>query len=447
MIKKIFYTLAIAIFLVSPFIGLGRVSAISNYNDLIDDAMFNNVNSMSAPEIDAFLNNFPNSCISENNGFNAPLPTGYSPTTKFTYGNNVSAGLVIATIAQAYHLNPKVLITTLEKEQGLVTGTGTNIVRNGTDCGALAISAAVSYNCPDSLLLTNYGGFELYAHNGVDITSVNQTCVRNAAYVGFSQQLTISAWQLTFDQHRSEGQNNWYDSAGGWDNSDDLRFCYSGYMISGGPFKNCPDSINKATAVNYSGLYSIDGATVQIFNGASAALYNYTPHLHGQALFVNTFNSWFGSTYLGCGTSETVLPNVLSYYNPKTYDHFYTVYQCEANILTANLGYVQDGSEFNTTDPTIPGSVPVHRLYNPRTQQHLWTTTQQEIDTATHYAGYQYEGVAFYAAPYAALGTRMVWRLYNPYTYQHVWTTSQNSIILLTQKLGFNIEGVPFFTQ
>jgi hypothetical protein len=445
--KKMLSVVLVLVFIATTLLQ-ARVSAISNYNNLIDDAMFDNVNSMNSGQIDAFLNTFPGSCISTNNGFSAPLPTGYTHTGKYTYGGLVSAGTVLATVAQAYSINPQVLLATLQKEQGLVKGDGGNVVKTGTDCGALAISASVGYNCPDSLALTSYSGFTIYGHNGTPVTSVTNTCVRNAAYVGFSQQLTISAWQFSFDRHRSEGLNNWYANKGGWDNSDDLGFCYSGRMVQGGPYLLCPDQDSPPPALKYDGLYTIDGTTVHVDNGATAALYNYTPHLHGQALFVDTFNGWFGSTYLGCGVGETTLPQVLSYYNPKTYDHFYTSYQCEANVLTASLGYRLDGAEFNTTNPTsVPTALPVYRLYNPNTTQHLWTTDWSDVDNAMRNAGFHFEGVAFYSAPIGAPGASIVWRLYNPKTYQHVWTGSQNSILFMTQQLGFKVEGIAFYTQ
>jgi hypothetical protein len=47
----------------------------------------------------------------------------------------------------------------------------------------------------------------------------------------------------------------------------------------------------------YDGYYTTkDPATVHIDNGATAALYHYTPFKHGQELFFNIFTGWFGST-------------------------------------------------------------------------------------------------------------------------------------------------------
>lgn len=272
--------------------------AATNYNSVVGNAIFDNANTMNAGQIDAFLNGFGSSCISTNNGFSAPFPTGYTPNGGFTYGGDVSAGRIIYDVSQAYGINPQVLLAILQKEQGLVRGDGENVIRNGTDCGALAISASMGYNCPDGLVLSSYSGFNLYSHNGVPVTSVSNTCVQKAAYVGFSRQIVIAAWQLTFDRHRAEGQNNWYVNKPGWDNSDDLGFCYSGRTAAGGPYYLCPDQNSHASDpfISHSGQYVIDGTVVTITNGATAAFYNYTPHLHGQDLFTNNFTSWFGPT-------------------------------------------------------------------------------------------------------------------------------------------------------
>lgn len=43
--------------------------------------------------------------------------------------------------------------------------------------------------------------------------------------------------------------------------------------------------------------YNIDGTSVTPMNDATAAMYNYTPHLHGNENFYNIWNRWFLKTY------------------------------------------------------------------------------------------------------------------------------------------------------
>lgn len=292
-ISKKFLSLALLTAFVTVSLLQGTASAAApNYNNIMDNNVFDNFSSMDAAGIDTFLNRFPNSCISTNNGFSAPDPIGYNPSQKFQYGGLVSAGTVIYHAAQAYSINPQVLIATLQKEQGLVVGDGGNVVRNGKDCGALAISASMGYACPDTNIFSNYSGFTLYAMNGNPVTSVNHTCVRNAAYVGFSRQVINAAWLLTFDRHRSEGEANWYVNKPNWDNSDDANFCYSGPLTEG-TYRTCPSGVT----TYHDGKITIDGTPLHMDNGATAALYHYTPHKHGQDLFYDRFTAWFGSTY------------------------------------------------------------------------------------------------------------------------------------------------------
>lgn len=297
--KKIFLA-GLALLAVAPLIFSANTAAASsvNYNNVISDAVFDNVGSMSASQIDAFLNTFPNSCLSQKNGYTFADPTGYSPTTSFTYGANVTAGKVIFDAAQAYGINPQVLLTTMQKEQGMVDGSGPY------GCGGLAYSAAMGYGCPDGGSLYSYKGIQLYVKNGTVATSDSiKTCVKNPNYVGFSRQVINAAWLLTFDRHRSEGLNEWHIQKANWDNSDDLNFCYRGPMANtnGKKVYQCPSETSlNGTASDplfaYSGQYSFDGTLVTIADGATAALFHYTPHLHGQALFYNIFVPWFGNT-------------------------------------------------------------------------------------------------------------------------------------------------------
>jgi hypothetical protein len=275
--------MAICIFMTSS------ASALFVPNNIIDDNTFSNSGSMSAAQIDAFLNGFQYSCISPNSGFLARVPTGYSPSGGFTFGGYQTAGSVIATAAQVYGLNPQVLIVTLEKEQNLVTGRYSSTYCAPANDNNHKYAAAAGYGCPDSTTTYSYSGLDLYQRNGVTQTSVGPTCVNTAAKAGFSQQIIRAAWLLKFGQQRSLGNTNWAVIQGSWDNSDDLSTCYAGPMTQGYR-KRCPSDQN---AVYYDGYTTIDSTSTHMDTGATAALYWYTPHFHGNQLFSDTFQSWF----------------------------------------------------------------------------------------------------------------------------------------------------------
>jgi hypothetical protein len=277
-------------------------------NDIIDDSVFDNTSSMSASQINTWLNsNFPHSCISTNNGFTAPDPKGYSPSGGFTYGSNVSAGQIISDAAQTYGLNPQVLLATLEKEQSLVSG--------GAGCTTLRYTAAVGYGCPDGGAEYSYSGVDLYSINGAEVTSVSDTCVNTAAKSGFSEQVIHGAWLLKFGEQRSQGNVNWDvqlanspENGDSWDDSDDPQSCYSGPMTQG-TYQVCPSG----SSTYYDGYTTIDGTSVHMNDGATAALYWYTPHFSGNENFYSIFNSWFGSS-TGDSNANTLNFVRLNYY-------------------------------------------------------------------------------------------------------------------------------------
>ncbi len=84
--KSIFISVAVAL-ITAAFLTLQAAPARAAFiaNNLIDNPVFDNSGSMSASQIDAWLNaNFPSSCITTNNGFYSEHPNGYHPNPGFT---------------------------------------------------------------------------------------------------------------------------------------------------------------------------------------------------------------------------------------------------------------------------------------------------------------------------------------------------------------------------
>jgi len=413
-------------------------------NNLMSDAAFDFSNSLNADQINAFLNTQHTSCISPDSGFQAVLPTGYTPTGGFTYGDYTSAGMVIGTAANVYGVNPQVLLATLQKEQGTVVG-ASGFCDNGDEN---KYSAAVGYGCPDSGTVYNWSGVSLYRRNGVVHSNTGPTCVNSAAKAGFSQQVIRAAWLLKFGEQRSEGKTNWAVISGSWDNSDDLSTCYGGPMTQGS-FKRCPTETNPTA---YDGWTTIDGLSTHMDTGPTAALYWYTPHFSGNQHFVSIFEGWFGSTQTPatCTGTETPLPYVQRFYNPRTFEHFYSAFSCDVSFLQ-KIGYTLEGPVFNTTPSNAAWAVPVYRLYNPQTKQHMWTTTNQTpSQLAAGGSGYQQEaGIVFYVAQSNMPGVHPVVQFYNPKTYLHFWAADPkvSEVVFLQQQAGYNWEGNAFYSQ
>ncbi len=297
--RKYILLSCIAFFAVALIIFNSGLANAFTSNLVMDDGVFDDVGSMSAAQIDAWLNNNfgATSCISQDHGFSAPDPVGYNPTQGFLYGNFVSAGQVIYDAANAYGLNPEVLLATIQKEQSLVTGSA--------GCSTESYAAAAGYGCPDSGSTYNWSGIYLYAIDGVQYTTINGTCVNSITKVGFSQQVIHAAWLLKFGEQRSEGNVNWAVIQGNWDNSDDPQTCYGGPMTQG-TFAVCPGG----TPTYYDGYTVIDGVSTHMDTGATAALYWYTPHFSGNENFDSIFTAWFGgvvsAAYYSCHDATNI---------------------------------------------------------------------------------------------------------------------------------------------
>jgi hypothetical protein len=430
------YIVAVLLFFCFCLLPARALAFTFDQSDIIDDSVFNNFNSMSAAQIDAFLNGFAGSCISANRGFSAPDPTGYSPSAGFSYGGPVSAGHVIYDSAQAYNLNPQVLLATLQKEEGLVQGNGPY------GCSSLAISASVGYGCPDSGTLHDYSNLSpaLYYTNGTAVTSVSQTCVNSASKAGFSQQIIHAAWLLKFGQQRSRGNLNWAVVKGNWDNSDDPQSCYGGPTMQG-TFAVCPS----APATFHDGNYTIDSTSVYMGSGATAALYWYTPHFHGNQIFYNLFTQWFGSTKSvplpGCdeatNTTRSCVWNLLGP-NGQTY---YTSSVAERDWLVNNEAFSYQGKVFFGNVVPLTGNVPVYRLEKADLSS-LLTANKTEHDNLVA-NGYKDMGVDFYADPGEANSGYPVYRLYSSSSQMHKWVASIAERTSLINQ-GYSYEGVAF---
>jgi hypothetical protein len=253
--KLVLSLVSLSLFIAVLVLHTAPVHASFTANDLIDDNVFDNKGSMSASAIDSWLNsNFPNSCISTNNHFSSPDPIGYNPSQGYLYGGNVSAGRVIADAANAYDMNPQVLIATLEKESSVVTG--------NASYHCTYINTAMGYGCPDS-----------------------GSCPTDPATMsGFSKQVIHAAWLMKFGEQRSKGNVGFNIQKPGWDNSDDIDTPYAGPMTQG-THQRC----SSCASTYFDGYTSIDGTSVHMDTGGTATLYWYTPHFHGNQLFVSIF--------------------------------------------------------------------------------------------------------------------------------------------------------------
>lgn len=280
--KRVLLILTLAVACTGLFSGT-PANALDQGN-LISDNVFANESSMTEAQINNFINAFPKSCLNPAN-----YPSGLSsvtwqePLSYFSYGGSTTPARIIWKSATIYHINPQVILSTLEKEQNLVTG--------NAGCAVWKYNSAMGYNCPD--------GSENALKNYPDL-GISNTCVAQASNAGFARQVNHASWQLIFDMHRAYGDLDW-----GGDNS----VYYYGRMTQGWRAR-----VQGGASNYYDGYTSIDGQAVYLANGATASLYNYTPHFNN---FRTIFTQWFGNSIgpaaYKTANSSTIYTTVFGY--------------------------------------------------------------------------------------------------------------------------------------
>lgn len=234
----------------------GTAQAATTNGRIIDDAVFDASGSMSAADIQAFLNQFPNSCLKN---YTDSMPSSDPTQAYFNYSGTGSVAQIIRRVADVYGVNPRVMLTKLEQEENLVTG--------NAGCAQWRYASAVGFHCFDG------ANPRTTVFNGTTI----QTCVDRDENMGVARQLTKGMWTLKWGKERANGNLAWMVP-------DDASITYYGPMTQG-TRKRC----GNCAAVYYDGYWK----GVYLETGATASLYNYTPYL-GQA-FGSIWEGWWGA--------------------------------------------------------------------------------------------------------------------------------------------------------
>jgi len=352
-------------------------------NNLIDDAVFDNTNTLDTAGIQNFLNQFPNSCLKN---YSAVYPNSY-----FSYGGAVSAATVIRRVADLWGINPQVILTKLEQEESLVRG--------NAGCPEWRYNSAMGMGCPD-------GG----------------ACPA-PGYEGFSKQVTKGAWQLKWSKEAAVGNVNWQGNG-------DLT--YGGKMTQGNR-QRC----NTCQTVYYDGYYTMDGVLTHMDNGATASLYTYTPHVPSS--FPVLFETFFGS-----GSTSAYTPGaVYRAYRASNNEHLYSASPGEIEAAK-KLGFTYEGPAWPNS--SAPGAAPVYRLYSPRSNRHFYTNSVAERDYIAANLGYINEGPSWAALTTPTLGAVTVYRAYRRSDDKHLFTASWQELNN-SGSLGFVYEGIAWYSK
>ena len=234
--------------------------------DIISDANFFDANAMSESAIQSFLNGKISSC-STGNCLNiltqdttsraaAYSPQGSLVCTAYQGATGETAAAIIYKVEQACSVSAKVILVTLQKEEGLVTATSVS---------AATLERAMGYGCPDS---------------------ANGAC--DSLYYGFYNQVYMAAWQM-----RRYGTAT---PVGNYQPG--VNFIqYSPNAACGGSNVNITD---RATAALYNYTpYQPDAAALNNLGSTGDSCSSY-----GNRNFWTYYSEWFGDPTVPPGTPE-----------------------------------------------------------------------------------------------------------------------------------------------
>ncbi|TFC27633.1 hypothetical protein E3O53_03215 [Cryobacterium sp. TMT2-18-3] len=264
--KRIFGLSVALVFLVALFVPLSlstgsEPATAANGSDfdpgyIISDENFYAGSSMSQSEIQSFLNNKSSvcaagyTCIKDYRQSTWSRPAD-AMCASYQGGSNETSAAIIAKVAQACKISPKVLLVTLQKEQSLISASAPSAAR---------YDRAMGYACPD-------------------------TAPCDAQYFGFYNQVYNSAWQ--FKRYANPPGTT-------------QRFTWF--------------PVGAASNVLFHPNSACGSTPVRIRNAATAALYYYTPYqpngaamgnlygsgdacsAYGNRNFWRMYTDWFGST-------------------------------------------------------------------------------------------------------------------------------------------------------
>lgn len=247
---------AVALSLGVALSGPTQASDTFDPGEIISDATFYKSGAMSVGEIEAFISGKGAACVPGRDG-SLCLKTFRQDTTSraattrctspYVGTGNESAAQIVAKVSSACGINPQVLLVMLQKEQGLLTASGTGLTLS-------RYQKAMGYACPD-------------------------TAPCDAQYYGFQNQVYSAAAQL---KGYALTPNNWNHRAGVVNN---VRFHPNATCGASAVFIK-----NQATASLYNYTpYQPNAAALAAGSGTGDSCSSY-----GNRNFYNYFKLWFG---------------------------------------------------------------------------------------------------------------------------------------------------------
>ena len=310
-----------------------------------------------------------------------------------------TAAEIIWQVGQEYGISPRIIITTLEKEESLISMPNPQQWR---------IDSAMGYAYFDSAWDDNHCLAPV--GTAANITNPTGSCKGFAIQVDWG---TSGALDPNFNHAKDVGSNR------------TICAYYDGNYLTYGMY-HCPES-----AVT----------SVYIGNRSTASIYSYTPYL--------TIGSHFYDLYYGFSWIDGPPSAVYRFWNTNG-THFYTASQTERDNINKTLGYAYryEGEAYPLNYNSGRNTVPLYRFYNTANKTHFYTANQAEADNINSNFGYAYkfEGAAWHVTLDPA-NSMPVFRYFNVVNGTHFYTANTTERDDINSRLGYiyRYEGIAYY--
>ena len=357
-------------------------AATFNPENIISNANMRDYDSMSAAEIQAFLEAQPGV-------LDTRVTTDYAGVRK-------RASTIIWQACRKWTINPKVMLTMLQKEQSLLTRT--TLDKN-------TLSRAIGAGCP--------GG-------------------PSNRFPGFGKQMWNGARLL--------------DGYGEGKNGSTIPLYYRGIAVKD-IYRKPKVTLHPANVATYKlFVYNPSIGAKKPYGDLSAQKNMCT----GNANFWLIYRKYFGGTF-----ANPRMRRVFRFRNRHTGTYLYTTSINERYHLSARHSktWVYGGSPFSVdTSVTAASTVPVYRFYNVKTHKYSFTRSAKKYRSRRSKTGrktWKYGGVAFRVSAKAKAKSVTVYRMHNKQTGAYLLTASKKSVTKLRKtaksRRTWAYDGVAFY--
>jgi hypothetical protein len=364
---------------------------------VISDDNIRAYDSMSQSDIQAFLSS-------------SPVLATYT-AVDYSSGKKVLASQIIYNASQKWHINPRVILTLLQKEQSLLTRSKSSLITKGHP----TLDWALGMGCPDVNLKvpSTYAGC---IKSGCHTKAPGDN--RYPEYRGFGRQIWAASQSLDAYGEKGKTRPGWHHTGPKTETVD---------WKVGAVFKN---------------LGTPTGSTnLAIKNIATFKLYTYNPSIgakspygdlssqagkswmSGNANFWLIYRKYFGDTF-----ANPAIRPIYRLRAVKTGNYLYTKSQTERYRLTKSKAYRYERVAFSWDTSATANDKPVVRFYNRTKKQFLFTASAKTITllrTSAKAKTWRYDGVAFRCSSSATSSTPV---------YQ--FTNRSSGMYFLTSSLG-----------